>query len=85
MSEVHDNPAFVSDIPNEIISSKVEEGNASDREERGRDNWGRGIEFLLSCIAMSVGLGNVWRFPFVALDNGGGMLTLNFRIRLEHL
>lgn len=37
-----------------------------------RDSWGKGIEFLLSCIAMSVGLGNIWRFPFVALENGGG-------------
>lgn len=26
-----------------------------------RDSWGKGIEFLLSCIAMSVGLGNIWR------------------------
>lgn len=34
-----------------------------------RDSWGKGIEFLLSCIAMSVGLGNIWRFPFIALGN----------------
>jgi len=38
-----------------------------------RDSWGKGIEFLLSCIAMSVGLGNIWRFPFIALENGGGI------------
>lgn len=29
--------------------------------EPQRDSWGKGIEFLLSCIAMSVGLGNIWR------------------------
>lgn len=29
----------------------------------------------MSCIALSVGLGNVWRFPFTALDNGGGVQT----------
>ncbi|CAG2112286.1 unnamed protein product, partial [Medioppia subpectinata] len=32
-------------------------------EIKGRGKWSKGIEFLLSCIAMSVGLGNVWRFP----------------------
>nr|XP_053649623.1 sodium-dependent nutrient amino acid transporter 1-like [Cherax quadricarinatus] len=39
---------------------------------REREQWSNPREFLLSCIAMSVGLGNVWRFPFVALENGGG-------------
>lgn len=29
--------------------------------QQQRDSWGKGIEFLLSCIAMSVGLGNIWR------------------------
>ena len=47
-----------------------------------RDRWGNGIEFLLSCIAMSVGLGNVWRFPFVALENGGGAFVIPYVIVL---
>jgi hypothetical protein len=40
-----------------------------------RGSWGKDVEFLLSCIALSVGLGNVWRFPFTALENGGGMFA----------
>lgn len=32
-----------------------------------RGTWGKDVEFLLSCIALSVGLGNVWRFPFTGL------------------
>ncbi|XP_035787555.1 sodium-dependent nutrient amino acid transporter 1-like isoform X1 [Anopheles albimanus] len=47
-----------------------------------RDQWGKGIEFLMSCIAMSVGLGNVWRFPFVALENGGGAFVIPYIIVL---
>lgn len=27
-----------------------------------KDQWGNDIEFLLSCITLSVGLGNVWRY-----------------------
>ena len=30
-------------------------------EEPEREQWGSSIEFLISCISMSVGLGNVWR------------------------
>ncbi|XP_055372359.1 sodium-dependent nutrient amino acid transporter 1-like isoform X2 [Condylostylus longicornis] len=47
-----------------------------------RDLWGKEIEFLLSCIAMSVGLGNVWRFPFTALENGGGAFLIPYLIVL---
>ncbi|XP_067628880.1 sodium-dependent nutrient amino acid transporter 1-like [Eurosta solidaginis] len=47
-----------------------------------RDNWGNDIEFLMSCIALSVGLGNVWRFPFTALENGGGAFVIPYIIVL---
>lgn len=53
-----------------------EGGKDGKKPPKERDSWGKGIEFLLSCIAMSVGLGNIWRFPFIALENGGG--TINF-------
>uniref|UniRef100_A0A1I8MFH3 Transporter n=1 Tax=Musca domestica TaxID=7370 RepID=A0A1I8MFH3_MUSDO len=50
--------------------------------ERGREKWGNNIEFLFSCIALSVGLGNVWRFPFIALENGGGAFVIPYIIVL---
>lgn len=50
---------------------------SSTNSEPKRDNWGNSIEFLMSCIAMSVGLGNVWRFPFTALENGGKKIKSN--------
>lgn len=47
-----------------------------------RDEWGNQLEFLMSCIACSVGLGNVWRFPFTALENGGGAFVIPYIIVL---
>lgn len=47
-----------------------------------RPTWGNSIEFLMSCISMSVGLGNIWRFPFTAYENGGGAFLIPYIIVL---
>ncbi|XP_076679954.1 sodium-dependent nutrient amino acid transporter 1 [Andrena cerasifolii] len=47
-----------------------------------RAEWGGGLEFLMACIATSVGLGNVWRFPFTAYENGGGAFLIPYIIVL---
>ncbi|XP_076449899.1 sodium- and chloride-dependent glycine transporter 2-like [Babylonia areolata] len=54
-------------------------GTAKTMEKK---QWGRKIEFLLSLAGYSVGLGNLWRFPYLCRRNGGGAFLIPFFIFL---
>lgn len=63
-----------------VASWVPEEGEASDREGedqvKDRGQWNNKMEFVLSVAGEIIGLGNVWRFPYLCYKNGGGEFTL---------
>lgn len=44
--------------------------------ETARDGWDSKVEYFLAQLGFSVGLGNVWRFPYLCHQNGGGAFIL---------
>lgn len=47
-----------------------------------RQVWSSRTAFLLAAIGSAVGLGNLWRFPFIAFKNGGGAFLVPYFIAL---
>ncbi|XP_023161901.2 sodium-dependent nutrient amino acid transporter 1 isoform X1 [Drosophila hydei] len=78
------NPQHNNNNNNTSNNSSKPDNNMKEAQQKdaGRTNWSNGLEFLMSCISVSVGLGNVWRFPFTAYENGGGAFLIPYIIVL---
>ncbi|KAF7656811.1 hypothetical protein LDENG_00035740 [Lucifuga dentata] len=57
-------------------------GKSRDSEVEERPKWDNKIQYLLTCIGFAVGLGNVWRFPFLCQIYGGGAFLIPYLIAL---
>lgn len=61
----------------DVSVQDVEESNSAAPQkvevEKIRKGWGNKMEYILATIGFAVGLGNVWRFPYLCQKNGGGM------------
>lgn len=47
-----------------------------DRESMARESWNTRLGFILAAVGSAVGLGNIWRFPWMTAENGGSAFLL---------
>ena len=49
-------------------------------EKKPREKWGSRIGFLMAAAGSAVGLGNIWRFPYLAGENGGSAFIIIYLV-----
>ena len=46
------------------------------------NEWGSNLSFILAMIGSAVGLGNIWRYPYVLYSNGGGAFYIPYLVAI---
>ena len=55
------------------------------RRTEGRDRWSSNVTFIVAAVGCAIGLGNLWRFPYLCYKHGGATFFIPYLLSLLFL
>ncbi|XP_066146284.1 sodium- and chloride-dependent GABA transporter ine-like isoform X2 [Euwallacea fornicatus] len=67
-----------------VYDDESDDGTGDDEDsiyiKPRRQHWSNKLQFVLACIGYSVGLGSIWRFPYLCYKSGGAVFLIPYAI-----
>ncbi|XP_030746913.1 sodium- and chloride-dependent GABA transporter ine-like [Sitophilus oryzae] len=78
-------PSYRQSPPEEYVYDDESDDGTDDDEDSvyikpRRQHWSNKLQFVLACVGYSVGLGSIWRFPYLCYKSGGAVFLIPYAI-----